>query len=645
MVLTMHGGAGAVRTLNLAAEGDFRLGTLLVRPSACRVVDARGEIRVEPRIMEVLIVLCRAEGGTVTRDQLIDACWSGRVISDDAIARVIAKVRQLANRGDELPHFQLETLPKIGYRLSRMPSSSGAIQGAASAEVPASDQHAETAAIPWMQGSRWLTRLSKSWPVLLVGAAVIGAIGLVWIAQWSPKPRSHDADADAVRLTQAARALIHERNRTSVAEAEHLLREAVAADPSYAPAWARLAHATWFPWRLAEMNEPGAKIRVKAEALAYANRALAIAPNLAEAQGIMGMIQSDTREGTPWLERAVRQDASSPELWMWLGDSRRDNNDLKGAMRAYEKARSLDPAWHYSDEPYLRLVFRLRGPMEAYHELDRIAGGMNDQNWALQMRADLQYDEGRMADAARSALDALRAHPQNTYWARSRLMFVAATLGHKALLDRMLTGEAALPAGYVAFMRANLNAIRKPGWAYARAQNSAETWWDGLLMGAQAAQLVSEGKSAVLVSLYDRRFKTPRGFLSRCPCDPIEVGPALVVALHRAGRGMEAAGILAGISKGADQLTAAGDQRLTTEVSQARIAALAGKSRTATHLVRDAVLRGWKGQAWGVGIDPARDPAFENLGNEAEFQAIAKLFHQSRRAEAEQLSHVDLSGI
>ena len=68
--------------IDLAGESDFRLGALLIRPSTCQVVSSGVEERVEPRVMEVLVTLYRAQGQTVTRDRLVDACWDGRIVSE-----------------------------------------------------------------------------------------------------------------------------------------------------------------------------------------------------------------------------------------------------------------------------------------------------------------------------------------------------------------------------------------------------------------------------------------------------------------------------------------------------------------------------------------------------------------------------------
>ena len=67
--------------------------------------------------MQALVALTEAKGAVVSRDALIDRCWSGRIVGEDAINRCIAKVRRLA---DLAPHgaFTIETVSKVGYGCS-----------------------------------------------------------------------------------------------------------------------------------------------------------------------------------------------------------------------------------------------------------------------------------------------------------------------------------------------------------------------------------------------------------------------------------------------------------------------------------------------------------------------------------------------
>ncbi|MDE2182129.1 MAG: winged helix-turn-helix domain-containing protein [Alphaproteobacteria bacterium] len=103
--------------VDLAHEAEFRIGTLRFTPSTREVHLAKGSEIVEPRVMQALVCLVRAQGTVVSRDDLIQQCWAGRAVSEDAVNRCIAKIRQLAE-GDGEPSFTIETIPRVGYRLS-----------------------------------------------------------------------------------------------------------------------------------------------------------------------------------------------------------------------------------------------------------------------------------------------------------------------------------------------------------------------------------------------------------------------------------------------------------------------------------------------------------------------------------------------
>lgn len=103
-------------SINLAEMPGSTLGRMRVIPAACEVqLDGVLE-SVEPRVMKVLIVLTEQVGNVVSRDTLVDRCWNGRAISEDALNRVIAKLRQLSARSSS-PVFHIDTVKKIGYRL------------------------------------------------------------------------------------------------------------------------------------------------------------------------------------------------------------------------------------------------------------------------------------------------------------------------------------------------------------------------------------------------------------------------------------------------------------------------------------------------------------------------------------------------
>jgi len=67
--------------------------------------------------MDVLVVLARHAGHVVSRDELLEAVWGDRVVSDDAVSRCIYQLRRhLARAGGR--RTVIQTLPRRGYRLA-----------------------------------------------------------------------------------------------------------------------------------------------------------------------------------------------------------------------------------------------------------------------------------------------------------------------------------------------------------------------------------------------------------------------------------------------------------------------------------------------------------------------------------------------
>jgi adenylate cyclase len=104
------------RPINLAREADFALGPARIRPSISEVTANGVSIRLQPRVMQVLVALGRAGGGVVSRDDLVASCWGGLSIADDAMNRCIGRLRRLAEH-EAAEAFTIETLARIGYRL------------------------------------------------------------------------------------------------------------------------------------------------------------------------------------------------------------------------------------------------------------------------------------------------------------------------------------------------------------------------------------------------------------------------------------------------------------------------------------------------------------------------------------------------
>jgi DNA-binding winged helix-turn-helix (wHTH) protein len=101
--------------IDLAREPAFPLGNLSVRPASREVVNGQQVEALEPRVMQVLVLLARRRGEVVSRDELVASCWDGGWSGDDAVNRCIAKIRRLS---ESHGGFEVETIARVGYRLS-----------------------------------------------------------------------------------------------------------------------------------------------------------------------------------------------------------------------------------------------------------------------------------------------------------------------------------------------------------------------------------------------------------------------------------------------------------------------------------------------------------------------------------------------
>lgn len=96
--------------------GPFRLGEWLVHPDRNLLESAADSRRLEPLTMDVLAELAGRGGEVVSKDELIDSVWEGRIISEGTLTNTVAELRRALGDDARNPRF-IETVPKRGYRL------------------------------------------------------------------------------------------------------------------------------------------------------------------------------------------------------------------------------------------------------------------------------------------------------------------------------------------------------------------------------------------------------------------------------------------------------------------------------------------------------------------------------------------------
>jgi DNA-binding winged helix-turn-helix (wHTH) protein/tetratricopeptide (TPR) repeat protein len=346
------------RVIELAHEKPFLLGALRVQPAMRQLSLESGEREtLEPRVMQVLVALARAGGEVLTRDDLTASCWGGRVVGEDAIDRVISRLRR-TTEGIGRGAFRLETVTKVGYRLV-VDSPPGA------PDPPSATNRA----------SQSVRRRA-----LLIGGGSIAAAAIggavLMTRRRVVRPRLDRATQETFdQGWTALNNLVPDQIDQSVG----LFRRVVAAKPDYADGWGALALAYAYANRAGESSRQRA---LEASARAAARQAQQLEPHNALAEAALLKL--------------------TPLFGNWLSEQQ----TLTTALRRHPNAVPLIQAadWLYASTGLLRA-----------------AAAMNDRAAKLEMptpsasyrRVLALWSANRLEEAERIARSALETFPRS----------------------------------------------------------------------------------------------------------------------------------------------------------------------------------------------------------------------------------------
>jgi DNA-binding winged helix-turn-helix (wHTH) protein len=100
----------------LKVNGDFRLDGWLVQPQLNSVCNANEVIRLEPKVMQVLVQLALHPDEVMTKGQLIEAVWPDTHVGEHVLTRCVSELRRVFGEDARVPRY-IQNVPKVGYRL------------------------------------------------------------------------------------------------------------------------------------------------------------------------------------------------------------------------------------------------------------------------------------------------------------------------------------------------------------------------------------------------------------------------------------------------------------------------------------------------------------------------------------------------
>jgi TolB-like protein/DNA-binding winged helix-turn-helix (wHTH) protein/Tfp pilus assembly protein PilF len=150
----------------VTAGDPFLLGDTRIDPSGLTIERSGSTQRVEAKVMEVLLVLAGQPGRVVSRQELEQEAWPGRIVTDDAVTNAVGKLRRALDDNPRQPRL-IETIAKRGYRLKVEPRP---LSENTTAHRPTERKGASRQ--PWQ----------RAW--LFAGALLFAAVGLIAIWFW-----------------------------------------------------------------------------------------------------------------------------------------------------------------------------------------------------------------------------------------------------------------------------------------------------------------------------------------------------------------------------------------------------------------------------------------------------------------------------
>jgi DNA-binding winged helix-turn-helix (wHTH) protein len=93
----------------------FISGDLTVNFSQNRVSFQHHDLILQPKVLELLVLLCAAQGQTLSKQELTAALWPDTIVGPDSLANTVTRLRKALNDNAKQPAF-IETVQRKGYR-------------------------------------------------------------------------------------------------------------------------------------------------------------------------------------------------------------------------------------------------------------------------------------------------------------------------------------------------------------------------------------------------------------------------------------------------------------------------------------------------------------------------------------------------
>ena len=366
----------------MSSQRPFVLGGWHVDPALGTLSRDGQQSRLEPRLMELLLLFAASPGRVLAKDEIAAVVWGGRAIGDDTLAAAVSRLRSAL--GESKERRFIETLPKRGYRLVISPDAS-----------PRGPLPQEDELDVLLKKGR--AALSTPLPQSIAQARIYFEAA---VAAEPKSARAHAALAEALLVQHQVG-----QGASFATSAKASALAATALDPDFALGWSLLGLATLF----ADRDFAGAD--------AALHKALALDPDLVAAHRARafaltasGRFVEAEREARRAVELEPLSVTARIDLIQFLLTARRFSHVLNEAKKASRLGANLSEVWSGQGWAHAFLGNH-RDAVDALLESIRLLG--TDEPTLARLRAD--FDAGGFEAFCAAGADLLD---------RQRVMFV-----------------------------------------------------------------------------------------------------------------------------------------------------------------------------------------------------------------------------
>lgn len=114
MIIDNYVNSNKPLTVAQLMQSPFETGSLIVDFSQNLVTLDGEDLILQPKVLELLIILCAANGKTLSKQELIDSLWADTIVGPDSLANTMTKLRKILKDDPKNPLF-IKTVQRKGY--------------------------------------------------------------------------------------------------------------------------------------------------------------------------------------------------------------------------------------------------------------------------------------------------------------------------------------------------------------------------------------------------------------------------------------------------------------------------------------------------------------------------------------------------